>query len=308
MNKIFIIIFCIITFIGCTRSISVGIKSYAVTNSMGDSLSFYLGLKEGSNGSDKLLVMVQGSGRESIQRRFGWGVEAANLGYDILYMEKYDFNDSVKFSMTDCRQRRMEDINFILSYVADSLYHGNLNEIMLFADSEGGVLAPELAVKNKTIKRMIIMGKGGLSGVEKSHLILDKELKNNIKGYFRMSGIETREQLDNLLTDIKNNPTTEKHFLGYTYKYWNSYIYYDIDAWYDKLTIPAIVLVGENDLSIPVESVTSLQDRYKNRKNLSFHVIPNVDHSFIDSEGNKKFSEVLKNVIYPWYNSTEIKQ
>src|SRR5674476_421572 len=160
---------------------------------MCDSLFFYLGLKEGSNGSDKLLVMVQGSGRESIQRRFGWEVEAANLGYDILYMEKYAFDDSAKFSMTDCRQRRMDDIDYILTYVADSLYLGNLNEIMLFADSEGGVLAPELAVKNKTIKRMIIMGNGGLSGVDKAHLILDKELRSNIKGYFRLSGIETRE-------------------------------------------------------------------------------------------------------------------
>lgn len=289
----------------CSTSIGLGIKTYNVTNDEGDTLTFYLGAKE-EGLSNKLLVMVQGSGRESIKRRFGWGIEASSLGYDILYMEKYAFNDSIKFLLTDSRERRIDDINYILTYVTDSLYEGNLNEVIIFADSEGGVLAPEIAVKNSIVKRMIIMGNGGLSGVEKAHLILEKELRNNIKGYFRQSGIETKEKLDSLLYEIKNNPTTEKQFLGYTYKYWNSYIFYDIDSYYDKLTIPTIVIVGENDLSIPVESITRLRERYKDRKNFSFHVIPNVNHFFRDSEGNKKFSEVMKNVIYPWYKMTEI--
>ncbi len=296
-----------ITLIGCSHNISVGIKSFCITNQQGDSLFFYLGKKDGSEGMDKLLVMVQGSGRESIKRRFGWGIEAAGLGYDILYMEKYAFDDSTKFMHSDCRERRIDDINTILKYVIDSLYNGKLKEVLIFADSEGGVLAPEIAVKNSIVKRMIIMGNGGLSGDEKIRLVFEKEIKSNTKGYFRLSGIETKEQLESLLSEIKNNATINKLFLGYTYKYWNSYIYYDIDSFYDKLSIPTIVIVGENDASIPVESVTRLQERYKDRKNLSFYVIPNVNHFFIDSEGNNKFSKVLKDVIYPWYKSTELK-
>jgi hypothetical protein len=58
MRRVFIFIFCAITFISCSRSISVGIKSYAITNSKSDSLFFYLGLKADSKGSDKLLVIV----------------------------------------------------------------------------------------------------------------------------------------------------------------------------------------------------------------------------------------------------------
>lgn len=251
-------------------------------------------------------MMIQGSGRESIKRRFGWGIEAASLGYDILYMEKYAINDSIKFLETDCRERRTDDVNNILGYVVDSIYRGKLKEVMIFADSEGGVVAPEIAVKNKIVRRMIIMGNGGLNGEKKIHLIFEKERRNNIKGYLRQSGIETKEDLDELLSEIRTDPSTNKMFLGYTYKYWNSYIYYDPGIYYDKLFIPTMVVVGENDSSIPVESVTELRERYKERKNFSFIVIPNVDHSFVDSEGNKKFPEVLKNIIFPWYKATEV--
>lgn len=306
MRKALIFIVCCIAFFSCSKSVSIGIKPYSITNSHGDSLYFYLGQKAESKGSDKLLVMIQGSGRESIKRRFGWGIEASSLGYDILYMEKYAFNDSIKFMQTDCRERRTDDINNILKYVAESIYNGNLKEVMIFADSEGGVIAPEIATNNNIVKRMIIMGNGGLSGVEKINLIFEKEKRTNTKGYLGISGIETKEQLDGLLSEIKNNSTIEKIFLGFTYKYWNSYIFYDIDSYYDKLSIPTIVIVGENDISIPVESVTRLQERYKSRKNFTFSVIPNVNHFFIDSEGNKKFSDILRSVIYPWYKSTEL--
>lgn len=301
---VFILIY--FSFISCNYSVNVGIKKHTIAIAEGDSLVFYIGRKEKSEPSNKLLVMIQGSGRESIQKRFGWGVEGAALGFDILYMEKYAFDDSIKFLNTDCRERRTKDIELILKYVNDSVYHKKLNEMLLFADSEGGAISPNIANKTNSVRRMIMIGNGGLSGLEKINLVFEKEKSSNKKGYFLLSGIDTREKLSSLLDDIKNNPTTEKYFLGYTYKYWHSYIFYDIDSDYDSLNIPTLVIVGEDDMSIPVESVSVLKDRYKERNNFSFHVIPDVDHSFTDSEGNKRFPEVYRNIIYPWLEATEI--
>ncbi|MDP2366396.1 MAG: alpha/beta hydrolase [Ignavibacteria bacterium] len=291
---------------GCSLSVDIGLKKYSIINPQSDTLILYVGKREDSEPSNKLLVMIQGSGRESIQRRFGWGGEGATLGYDILYMEKFSFDDSLKFQLTDCRERRINDIEFTLNYVQDSIYSNKLSEMLIFADSEGGAVSPSIANRNHLIKRMIIIGNGGLSGTEKINLVFEKEKRTNKKGYFLLSGIDTNEKLDSLLLEIKNNPTTEKQFLGFTYKYWNSYIFYDIDSEYDKLKIPTLVIVGENDMSIPVESVLSLKERYKNRNNFSFHVIPDVDHFFIDFEGNKKFPEVYRNIIIPWFKLTEM--
>jgi hypothetical protein len=53
--------------------------------------------------------------------------------------------------------------------------------------------------------------------------------------------------------------------------------------------------------------VLVLKERYKDRNNFSFHVIPGVDHSLVDSEGNKKFSEVYRSIILPWLKATEVK-
>jgi pimeloyl-ACP methyl ester carboxylesterase len=308
MKRIFLTIILSSFFLfGCSQSVDIGLKKHSILTPQSDTLFFYIGKKEGSEPSDKLLVMIQGSGRESIQRRFGWGGEGAALGYDILYMEKFAFDDSTKFLLTDCRERRTNDIAFTLKYVQDSIYSNKLSEMLIFADSEGGAISPSIANRVNLIKRMIVIGNGGLSGTEKINLVFEKEKRTNKNGYFLSSGIDTNEKLDSLLLEIKNNPTTEKQFLGFTYKYWNSYIFYDIDSEYDKLKIPTLVIVGENDMSIPVESVLSLKERYKDRNNFSFHVIPDVDHFFIDSGGNKKFSEVYRNIIIPWFKSTESK-
>jgi pimeloyl-ACP methyl ester carboxylesterase len=279
----------------------MGIKGFTAVNDEGDSLMFYIGLEEGINNKSKLLVLVQGSGHESISRRFGWGAEAALFGYDVLYLEKYAFDDSLKFLKTDCRERRMKDIIFVINYVRDNIYHNNLSEICLFADSEGGELAPELANEVPLVKKMLILGNGGLSGVEKINILFEKEKKYNHNGYLTQSGINSKSELDSLLRDIKDNPTTEKCFLGFTYKYWNSYIYYDIDSYYEKIKIPTLVIIGENDYSVPCESVTHLQEKFKSNKLFTFEIVPDVDHSFIDPKGEKQFNNILKNIIYPWF-------
>ncbi len=306
MNKYLVFIFLSTVIIsGCTSSFNVGFERNVFVKPNGDSLKYYVGHRENSEPSEKLLVMIQGSGRESIARRFGWGIEAVGLGYDLLYLEKFSFEDSLLFFQTDTRERRYNDVTSVLNFVEDAVYKGKLKEIMIFADSEGGVIAPEITANNNKVKRLIILGNGGLSGVEKAHLILEKEKKNNYKGYFTLSGISTGEQLDSLLKDIKGNPTTEKSYLGNSYKYWNSYFYYDIDSQYDKISVPTLIVVGENDYSIPVESVTRLKDRLKRKNNFSFHIVPNANHFFIDSKGNKKFPEIMKEIIYPWFKSTE---
>ena len=293
-----------ILFSGCTASYDVGFERNVFVKPNGDSLKYYIGHRENAEPSEKLLVMIQGSGRESITRRFGWGIEAAGLGYDILYLEKFAYEDSLLFFQTDTRERRYDDVTSVLKYVETVIYKGHLKEIMIVADSEGGVIAPEITANNNKVNRLIVLGNGGLSGTEKTHLILAKEKKYNYNGYLTLSGISTDEQLDSLLIEIKQNPATEKGFLGNSYKYWNSYIYYDIDSQYEKITVPTLIIIGENDYSIPVESVTRLREKLKGKKNFSFHIVPDASHFLIDSKGNRLFPEIMKNIIYPWFKLT----
>jgi esterase/lipase len=299
------IIFLAFYFYACTGySVNMGIKGYTAVNEDNDSLKYYIGTEDGSAGKSKLLVLVQGSGRESISRRFGWGAEAAMFGYDVLYLEKYAYDDSLKFLKTDCRERRMKDISFAINDVAKNVYGNNLTEICLFADSEGGVLAPELASEIALVKKILILGNGGLSGVEKINILFDKEKKYNYNGYLAKSGIKSKDDLDVLLKEIKDNPDTDKYFLGNTYKYWNSYIYYDIDRYYEKLKIPALVIMGEKDFSVPYESALYLKEKFQKNNLFTVEIIPDADHLFVNSKGEKQFNNILKTIIYPWFKRT----
>jgi pimeloyl-ACP methyl ester carboxylesterase len=298
------VLFMSLSFACTAYHVDMGIKTFSAVNENNDTLKYYLGTEEGSAGKTKLLVLVQGSGRESIARRFGWGAEAAMFGYDVLYLEKYAFEDSLKFLKSDCRERRMKDISFVINEVSKKIYGNKLTDICLFADSEGGELAPELAVENPLIRRIIVLGNGGLTGIEKVNILIDKEKKYSYNGFLTMSGIKTKEDLDALLKEIKENPTNEKCFLGYTYKYWNSYMFYDIDSYYEKLKIPALIVMGEKDMSVPCESAQYLKEKFKSNPNFTVEIIPDLNHSFIDSKGEKQFNKVLKNIIYPWFKRT----
>jgi len=290
-------------FYGCSTSVSLGIQTFNVANEKGDSLTFYLGSKEDGL-SNKLLVMIQGSGNESIKRRFGWGIEAASLGYDILYLEKYAFNDSLLFIQSDCRERRLGDIQFALNYIEKNAYKNSLEEIFLFADSEGGALVPELAYNNSIVKRAIILATGGYEQSKQFEILFEKEKNENYKGFLTANGITSKEDLQNQYDVIKNNPSSEQIWLGHSYKYWNSYLWYNPEEIIEKIDTPILHIIGERDRSVPVESIEYLMKRYNHKKNLEFHIIPDLDHSFTDSNGNKQFNKVLKEIVLPWYKST----
>ncbi|MHC1739148.1 MAG: dienelactone hydrolase family protein [Ignavibacteriaceae bacterium] len=288
---------------GCSNSISLGIKTFTIANDEGDELIFYLGAKEESL-SNKLLVMIQGSGSESIKKRFGWGIEAATLGYDILYLEKYAFNDSLLFIKSDCRERRLNDIQFVINYVKNNIYKDKLEEIFLFADSEGGAHVPELAFRNPIIKRAIIIATGGFEQSRQFELLLEKEKRDNYKGFLTKSGITSREDLLNQFEIMRNNPSSDKYWLGNSYKYWNSYLWYNPAEIIETLKIPILMIIGERDRNVPVESVRDLHERFMHKTNLQIKIIPDLDHSFTDSNGDKQFGKILKQIVLPWYKST----
>ncbi len=304
-NKIlFLILFLLsINFYGCSTSIKLSIQGFNVVNENGDPLTFYLASNE-KGLSNKLLVMIQGSGHESIKKRFGWGAEATTLGYDILYLEKYAFNDLKLFIKSDSRQRRLADIQFAINYIKKNIYQNKLKEIFLFADSEGGTLVPELAYNNALVKRAVILAAGGFEQSKQFEILLEKEKKEHYKGFLTTNGITSKADLQNQYNIIKSNPSSKKSWLGHSYKYWNSYLWYNPDQILEKLDIPILHIIGERDRNVPVKSIKYLMERFKHKKNLEYHIIPGLDHSFIDSNGNKQMDKVLKEIVLPWYKST----
>lgn len=97
---LFSVVFISTCFFGCS---SIPIGGYKSVNADGDTLLYYLAQKdyESQKLNDKLLILIQGSGRESISSRFGWSARGIDLGYDVLFLEKYAYDDSVKFERSE---------------------------------------------------------------------------------------------------------------------------------------------------------------------------------------------------------------
>lgn len=294
--------------VSCSNKVSLTIDKGKVINSKGEILKYYLGKKSENKLSDKLLVMIQGSGRDSITRRFGMGAGGARLGFDILYLEKYAFDDKELFDKTNCRERRIEDIEFVVNYVISNIYNNNLKEVLILADSEGGSIAPEIANDLKEITHMIIMGSGGYSQAKEFEVLLEKELNSNKKGIFRKVGIKNKEDLLNKFTEIRKNPSYKKTWWGCTYRRWNSYLDYEPEKNILNLDMPVLFIIGKEDKSVPYESVEYLANKLGDKENFSFEIIPGLNHNFADKAGNNKMKEIMKKIILPWYKENMIKE
>jgi pimeloyl-ACP methyl ester carboxylesterase len=294
--------------VSCSNKVTLTIDKGKVTNSKGELLKYYLAKRSENKLSDKLLVMIQGSGRDSITNRFGMGAGGASLGFDILYLEKYAFDDKELFDKTNCRERRIEDIEFVMNHVIKGIYDNNLKEVLLVADSEGGSIAPKIANDLEEVTHMIIMGSGGYSQAKELEVLLEKELTSNEQGIFRKVGIRNKEDLLNKFNQIRKNPSYKKTWWGCTYKRWNSYLDYEPEKNILNLDIPVLFIIGKDDKSVPYESVEYLANKLGDKENFSFEIIHGLNHSFADESGNNKMKEIMKKIILPWYKENMIKE
>jgi pimeloyl-ACP methyl ester carboxylesterase len=249
------------------------------------------------------MVYIQGSGGDSITSvfsKFDWKSFASQNGYDVLFIEKFAFNDNKLFPKTYCRESRIADIEAVVNYVIDTIYNENLNSICLFSGSEGGAISPELALKIKKVNSLIVFGAGGYAQSKEFEILLQNEICKGKNGFWAQVGINNLNTIRAKFEEINGDLSTEKLWLGCTYKYWNSFLWYSPEEYIVKLTIPTLFIIGDADDSVPVESVTHLIPMLKGRPNFEFHILPGLDHSFKDANGNVMLNELIKKIVIPW--------
>ena len=71
---------------------------------------------------------------------------------------------------------------------------------------------------------------------------------------------------------------------------------YDLLPNVDKLTMPILLIVGENDILTPPKHIKILYEAIQN-PNKELHIIKNAPHTFRDPEHLKEIKEILLNWI-----------
>ncbi|ABD87590.1 alpha/beta fold hydrolase [Rhodopseudomonas palustris] len=152
--------------------------------------------------------------------------------------------------------------------------HGEVAGIL--GVSEGGQIAAELAQANPAVRHLAVIGSGGLSFRELAR-VLDAR-----------KGTDTFQQA---FAEVDADPAnTRKSVLGYPHRYWSSVLDRSPAPTYLALKIPVLMIFGERDENVPVESARMLEERFRatRAKNFRLVVVPGADHVLLQDGVDRK--------------------
>jgi len=139
--------------------------------------------------------------------------------------------------------------------------------IVLVGVSEGAIPARKVAALSPAITHLAIIGSGG---------------------YSMRKSLATLKQRGTIVFDVDSGwekisadpRSIEKNWYGNPYRWWSDIVDIDPLTDYLKLNIPILIGFGENDESVPVESVRFLESKFKEegKRNLTVKVYPGADH------------------------------
>ena len=176
------------------------------------------------------------------------------------------FDCGREFHLANNPERWVTDYSEFIAAQLDSI-SPKPKTVVLVGVSEGAIPAVKIATRTSAVTHLAIIGSGGYS-MRQSLTTLRQ--KGSI-GFDIALGWQ----------DISSDPSSiDKSWYGNRYRWWSDVM--DIAPLDDylKLDIPILVGIGEQDQSVPVESVHFLEAQFRNagKRNLAVRVYPDADH------------------------------
>ncbi len=158
--------------------------------------------------------------------------------------------------------------------------------------SEGGTVAAQLAAENPQIRRLVVIGSGGLPFRKAAQLLAAK------RG-------EPPSSIDAAFARIAADPDNARATVyGMTHRYWSTLLDVDPTPMFLKAKQPTLLLMGELDESVPIESAFHLRKQMTaaKRSNFALEVVPGASHSLIRDGVDQK--PVVMRRIGVWLEAT----
>ena len=227
--------------------------------------------------SDKILVMITGSGKQNRDEElFGhkpFAVIAddfAKKGIATLRLDDRGIGGSSKGKDDDTSANYATDISTAVDFLVKKGY----KNIGLIGHSEGGMIAPIVSTTNKNVKFLVLMAgpgtqldelllkqnesAGKLAGMSDKDLaeakIGNQKIYNFIKNY---KGNNYETDLKNFMTENFKGKMTDAEInqtVNQTKKNWFRYfIKFNPDHYLSKIKIPVLALNGNKDFQVPAK-------------------------------------------------------
>lgn len=224
---------------------------------------------------DPLIFFISGSGCASVKNRFPafFNPIEGKLNARVLILQKRGIEEdstgehcSQVFRDTDFFPRTVSDQLEFINHHLSSQAKG-VNSVVLLGASEGAVVASKIASIDSRITHLALLSGGG------STLRANLELISKKKWYLPAPY--------RTFSSIESDPgNTSKLAWGHSYKYWSTILDVNIGELLLPLNIPIIAAMGEQDESVPIETVRSLKQRFNSlgKSNFYLHIFPEADH------------------------------
>lgn len=291
----------------------------------------------GSEGSFPIVILIPGSGRidrdETVFGHKPFLVLADYLtrhGIAVLRYDKRGCGESTGAYDNMTTQDFSDDVFAAIAYIK-SRKEVNLNQIGLIGHSEGGIIAPMVAVKSKDIAYVVLMAGTGVTGeeilYEQSELIqravgtAEDVIDHSRKFQEQMCTLVKRELDPQIaakqLQEIGKNYTavlskipekaTEEHLerlpVRINTKWFRYYLTLDPRITLNRMWTPALVLNGESDLQVsPKQNLPVISKALEEAGNKDFTIIelPKLNHFFQTCEtGSVAEYEQIEETISP---------
>ncbi len=234
LRKIWLLVFVVLVS-GCGSSVNMQLRKDTAPGAL-NPVSYFTGFS-GTLNREQTVLFIRGTGRFPASHDFGMGAEATLVGFSVVYPQKSYVDDEEQYYRHDHREQRLHDLCAVID---DLIAHG-AKRILLLADSEGTLLAPEIAAR---YSRYVC----GLVCIGGSVFTFEEDLRYSAvheKGVFAQTGnLDLQKHIALIAKDPKN---IEKDLLGHSYRFWSSYLHYDPTGHLKSLTCPVLFLNGEND-------------------------------------------------------------
>mgnify|MGYP000086870904 FL=1 len=287
---------------------SSGIDRFQVERSDGSLIDYYIRNNSPAARSNTILMVVQGSDCNSVARNASVNdLKLAWPGADLLLIEKYGITSALTYSKNDEREdcptdylkmdsldQRVSDILLVIKEVDTT---GTYENFLMIGGSEGAVVANTVASITNSIDATASFNGGGrwfLDDVIHSIRYGKKdtpELRSEIEGFTEMA------------SNIISNKQMDVEISGHGSRWWRSVLQMDQLKQLGKVESPLLILQSEKDQSVSVMNTNKMIDSLiKNgKKNISYIKYAELDHSFRNSRGESKLTDVVKD-ISRWFS------
>lgn len=199
--------------------------------------------------------------------------------------------DQNEFRAHDCFEERLQDYYLLLKHIEEGNISGCKGPIILLGLSEGGKIAPRLSLNFSHIVQgvVLIASGGGLTFAEEMKFQSDQMIQqmSALKRLsYRLRGSLFPNELDQLYDKMLKKPDSLEMYGPKTWKWFASYLRYDLLSDLLKIEVPIYMIHGEKDVLVPIKSADLVDEAFYKAGKTNLHYARYIDlgHSITPRE------------------------